>query len=125
MFAEIAGSPPETTGTIKAFYGIPANVPAGWHLCDGTNGTPDFRNKFVVGAGSVYDVGETGGSGIHNHIGSFESHQHRLALYPNVATGADKYASPYPNTEVKAGTISTMTSSHIPPFIGLYWIIKL
>lgn len=34
----------------------------GWHLCDGTLGTPDLRNLFIVGAGSTYAVGATGGS---------------------------------------------------------------
>jgi microcystin-dependent protein len=30
-------------------------------MCDGTNGTPDLRNRFIVGAGSNYSVGATGG----------------------------------------------------------------
>lgn len=29
-----------------------ASIPAGWQLCDGTNGTPDLRSRFVYGAGS-------------------------------------------------------------------------
>lgn len=37
-------------------------VPTGWLLCDGTNGTPDLRNRFIVGAGSSYKIGNTGGS---------------------------------------------------------------
>lgn len=36
-------------------------IPAGWALCDGRNGTPDLRDKFVVGAGGNYTVGATGG----------------------------------------------------------------
>lgn len=39
-----------------------ATVPNGWFLCDGTNGTPDLRNRFIVGAGSTYNIGNTGGS---------------------------------------------------------------
>jgi hypothetical protein len=31
-------------------------------LCNGSNGTPDLRNRFVVGAGSTYAVDATGGS---------------------------------------------------------------
>ena len=37
-------------------------IPTGWLLCDGSNGTPDLRNRFIVGAGSSYSVGNTGGS---------------------------------------------------------------
>ena len=34
----------------------------GWVLCDGSNGTPNLTNRFVIGAGSGYGVGSTGGS---------------------------------------------------------------
>lgn len=49
-------------GVIIGWKGTPGNVPSGYHLCDGTNGTPDFRNKFIVGAGDTYSAGSTGGS---------------------------------------------------------------
>ena len=42
-----------------------ANIPAGWALCNGSNGTPDLRGRFVVGysgSGSYTAVGNTGGS---------------------------------------------------------------
>ena len=39
-----------------------ASIPAGWLLCDGTSGTPNLRDRFVVGAGSAYAVAATGGS---------------------------------------------------------------
>lgn len=42
--------------------GSTTNIPAGWALCNGSNGTPDLRNRFIVGAGSTYAVGNTGGS---------------------------------------------------------------
>lgn len=41
--------------------GSVVNVPLDWHICDGSNGTPDLRNRFIVGAGSSYDVGNSGG----------------------------------------------------------------
>ena len=37
-------------------------IPTGWALCDGQNGTPDLRDRFIVGAGGSYDVGDTGGA---------------------------------------------------------------
>jgi microcystin-dependent protein len=39
-----------------------ALIPNNWRLCDGTNGTPDLRNRFIVGAGDQYDIGDTGGT---------------------------------------------------------------
>ena len=36
-----------------------------WHICDGTNGTPDLRDRFIVGSGSSYDVGDKGGEAKH------------------------------------------------------------
>jgi hypothetical protein len=50
------------TGVITLWYGSIAGVPSGWFLCDGTNGTPDLRDRFIVGAGSTYPVASTGGS---------------------------------------------------------------
>jgi hypothetical protein len=50
------------TGMISLWYGAIGSVPTGWYLCDGSNGTPDLRDKFVVGAGSTYSVASVGGS---------------------------------------------------------------
>lgn len=49
-------------GLISLWYGSIGSVPSGWYLCDGANGTPDLRDRFVIGAGSTYSVGSTGGS---------------------------------------------------------------
>jgi len=50
------------TGLISLWSGSTASIPSGWQICDGTNGTPDLRDRFVVGAGSSYAVGDTGGA---------------------------------------------------------------
>ena len=39
-------------GCIVMWGGSVATVPSGWRLCDGTNGTPDLRDRFVIGARS-------------------------------------------------------------------------
>lgn len=52
----------EPAGTIKLWYGTLAAIPPGWQLCNGTNGTPDLRDKFVPGAGGAYASGATGGA---------------------------------------------------------------
>lgn len=52
-------------GTVIAWEN--ATIPDGWHVCDGTNGTLDLRNKFVKGASVDGDVGDTGGVSSHSH----------------------------------------------------------
>ncbi len=49
-------------GAIIMWNGSVATLPTGWQLCDGTAGTPDLRNRFIVGAGSTYSVGNMGGT---------------------------------------------------------------
>ena len=52
------------SGIIAVWSGSEGSIPSGWYLCNGSNGTPDLRNRFIVGAGSgsSYSVGNTGGS---------------------------------------------------------------
>lgn len=52
-------------------------IPPGWKPCDGTAGTPDLRNKFILGAGIGMPVGQTGGSTVHNHDFTADGHNHR------------------------------------------------
>lgn len=49
-------------GAIIMWNGSVAALPNGWQLCDGTASTPDLRDRFIVGAGSTYSVGSTGGA---------------------------------------------------------------
>lgn len=48
-------------GTILPWYGKFSDIPEGFALCDGSKGTPDLRNRFLVGAGNNYALGDTGG----------------------------------------------------------------
>ena len=50
------------TGMVMMWYGAITAIPSGWVLCDGTNGTPDLRDRFVVGAGSAYAFKDSGGN---------------------------------------------------------------
>ena len=49
-------------GTITMWSGKTSSIPAGWVLCNGKNGTPDLRNRFVYGTGNGENPGATGGS---------------------------------------------------------------
>ena len=50
------------SGGIILWSGSSSSIPTGWVLCNGSNGTPNLTNRFVIGAGSGYGVGSTGGS---------------------------------------------------------------
>ncbi|MCY1167139.1 hypothetical protein D9M73_70960 [compost metagenome] len=49
-------------GGIIMYSGLLVDLPANWKVCDGTNGTPNLRDRFIVGAGTTYAQGATGGS---------------------------------------------------------------
>ena len=55
-------TPSLPTGAIILWSGSIGAIPSGFTICDGTLGTPDLRDRFIVGAGSSYAVGATGGS---------------------------------------------------------------
>ena len=62
----IIGTQPATGATIPAglismWSGSIGSIPSGWYLCDGSNGTPNLTDKFIIGAGSTYAVNGTGG----------------------------------------------------------------
>ncbi len=58
--AGVAGNVP--VGGIIMWSGTLATIPTGWTLCDGTNSTPDLRDRFIVGAADGADPGATGGA---------------------------------------------------------------
>lgn len=84
---------PIPAGIITMWSGEISNVPSGWSLCNGTSGTPDLRDRFVVGAGGTYAVGATGGSltssaaGSHTHTEAAAGvHDHGTATGSTVLT---------------------------------------
>jgi hypothetical protein len=68
-------------GCIIWWSGTIANIPTGWAFCNGTNGTPDLRDMFILGAGNSYAVDDTGGAITHTHA------DHN----PHVVTGPDDH----------------------------------
>ena len=67
------------TGMIMMYTG--ATAPSGWALCDGQNGTPDLRDRFIVSSGSSYNIDATGGSAdaivvSHTHTLTDPGHTH-------------------------------------------------
>ena len=77
-------------GTMVLFYLHSSNIPRGWQICNGTNGTPDMRGNFALGAVNDNDVNTTGGANSitltekqmpkHKHLFKLESlkHSHKI-----------------------------------------------
>lgn len=76
---ELGGVP---VGTILPWYGKLNAIPEGYALCNGSNGTPDLRNRFVVGAGDEYTLGDTDGEKkVKLEAPQIGSHYHRWGYH--------------------------------------------
>ncbi|MCK4412964.1 MAG: hypothetical protein KAY32_05425 [Candidatus Eisenbacteria sp.] len=132
-----------------------ASIPSGWALCNGStvNGhpTPDLRNRFVLGAGSSYSVGATGGEASHTlTINEMPSHSHGVSdpghthLYTNPVYGSlqgmvhdeNGTAVEYPiadgwNTASSTTGISVNSAgsgwahNNMPPYYALAYIMRV
>jgi hypothetical protein len=60
--ANLTGVEAFVSGMIILWSGSTGSIPSGFVLCNGSNSTPDLRDRFVIGAGNSYSVGATGGS---------------------------------------------------------------
>lgn len=108
-------------GMIILWSGSVATIPSGWALCNGSNGTPDLRNRFVVCAGGAYPVDNTGGSSSHLHTITDPSHGHYLDGGSNVAAGED-YAD-YAGDNSTGITVDYADNK--PLYYALAFIMKL
>ena len=129
-------------GIISMWSGSIASIPSGWFLCDGNNGTPDLRNRFIVGAGSTYAVAATGGSAdaivvSHTHTATVNDpgHFHQGFSYYNgglgVGTPAVNQSGDQPTstsftgiTVTNSTTGSSGTNANLPPYYALAYIMK-
>ena len=114
------------TGMIIAWYGNTGNIPTGFVLCDGNNSTPDLRDRFIVGAGSAYSPGDTGGSKdavLVSHFHTTENFVGRsnYAEPRNFGVGTDGNLNSTGNTDTKG---ESGTDKNLPPYHALCYIMK-
>lgn len=125
-------------GVIIAYHGTVDKIPSGWALCDGTKGTPDLRDKFIVGAGRGYTEGATGGEATHAlTVNEMPKHSHGLPDNRTTPTGSDflrvvkwdstqmttlQYGQILPNTQEIGGGSA---HNNLPPYYALFFIMKI
>ena len=85
-------------GGIIMWSGTDGNIPSNWALCNGSNGTPNLIDKFIVGRGNSYSAGATGGSADaiipnHTHTATGGSHGHPVRHSTQITGAVDADAS--------------------------------
>jgi microcystin-dependent protein len=141
-----------TAGMIIIWSGSLGSIPAGWVLCDGTNSTPDLRDRFIAGAGNTYAVGATGGSAnaivvTHTHTATVTDPQHFHTLIDSNGTsctvptnqpGSALNASGAATNTISSRTANASTgisvtnanagvsgtNANLPPYYALAYIMK-
>jgi len=100
------------SGAILIWSGASNALPSGYVLCDGSNSTPDLRDRFVVGAGSTYSVNDTGGANtITLATGNLPSHAHSTPNHTHTISG-HTHSTPNHSHAVNSHTHSTPNHSH-------------
>ena len=98
------------SGSIVMWNGTSANVPSGWYLCNGANGTPDLVGKFIKGSttsGATGGSGTTSSNGAHSHttgdhaltVGEMPSHRHSLASHTSTNSGGESHGLGYSRSD--------------------------
>jgi len=126
-------------GMIIMWYGEESAIPDGWALCDGQvhNGvqTPDLRDRFIVGAGSSYNLNDTGGEVTHTlTIDEMPSHNHTINVQNNTESGASNIVNTvgsagasfeFNNIWVTNDSGGTLAHNNMPPYYALYYIMRV
>lgn len=138
------------TGGIIIWSGSTGSIPSGWLLCDGSNGTPDLRDRFIIGAGNSYAVNSIGGTAdaivvSHTHTATSTvtdpGHFHDLTGYADnfgggngpLRTSLGSNSGNLPTASKTTGiTVATTnassgvsgTNANLPPYYALAYIQK-
>lgn len=93
-----------------------SNIPSGWALCDGNNGTPNLKNRFIVSSsGGGYAVGDTGGNNfVTLTTANLPAHKHSYkdtVFTENSSVRDDKNTSGYGEQFVSSGIGSSATDT--------------
>lgn len=110
---------------ICMWSGAVEDILAGWALCDGNNGTPDLRNRFVIGAGDTYAPGDSGGSINHTHEFTSDAHNHGIPQAPGCPGAGPNPCLDSLDTDTEVATGTTESNGVLQPYWALCYIMKL
>lgn len=118
------------TGVIAMWNGTIQTIPTGWALCDGSNGTPDFRDRFVVAAGRKYEatVSEGGVETVTLTVEQIPAHVHTYQQSINAATSTGNTSNQKHAAYQTSNTSSVgggKSHDNMPPYYALAFIMKL
>ena len=133
---------------IIAWFGESLNIPKDWEICDGTKGTPDLRNRFIIGQSQEISFGSIGGSSSivlsksnlpQLGCGRFSADSHRgsyhhsnngfiryngyYSTYIKKSKNGDDWGSNY-EIDLKTGMDSSPINI-MNPYLALFYIMKL
>lgn len=111
-------------GMIMLWNSSVATIPSGWHLCDGTMGTPSLQGLFVVGAGVGLAPGTVGGNQSHDHDFTGDGHAHDLGAGNDIG-GLSPAGDHNHHTDTQPSSGTTDPVNHLPPYYALCYIQKL
>ena len=119
-------------GSIIPWYGNLANIPDGFALCDGKNGTPDLQDRFLVGAGNAYKLGDIGGENKHQlTIDEMPKHEHVVYsgyygsnIY-SISCDGSSYGGTFKDKHLTQPSGGNQPHENRPPYYALYYIMKL
>lgn len=95
------------SGVIVMWSGTLASIPSGWVLCNGSNGTPDLRDRFIVGASAGANPGTTGGASTHSHgTGTYATSAHSGTAVDAHAAHQHNYTQVINHVHVQNGPTS-------------------
>lgn len=108
-------------GMIGIWSGAVVDIPNNYQLCDGTNGTPDLRDRFVVCSGPTYPKDDSGGSAVHNHDFTGDGHAH------TTAAGSDFDEGTGTTLDIQSTAVTGTVDVHIglPPYFSLAYIQRM
>ena len=99
--------------------GAIVDVPDGWALCDGTNSTPDLRDKFVIGAGLTFAVDGEKGTVNHAHTFTGTGHNHYHFIGGNMTQPG--VVETFTDSVAVTGTTDNAATN--PPYYSLAFIM--
>jgi len=119
--------------TIIMWHGAIGSIPAGWTLCDGTEGTPDLRDRFLLGAGGDRNPADVGGSdewtvnlgGVHDHGGDVPASGAVQAVETDDAPDTNVSAVSHQHAIVQEPAHQHTITGVLPPYYAAVFIMKL